>query len=65
MFRNGDYGYWRGRTTEQLCAAGQQEIYNWMMLAGAMEALKRKPEIDDYVETWLFQSDKVFASFRL
>jgi hypothetical protein len=64
-FRNGDYGYWRSRTTEQLCAAGQQEIYNWMMLAGAMEALKRKPAIDDYVETWLFQSNKVFASFRL
>ena len=62
-FRAGDYAYWRSRTTEQLCAAGQHEIYNWMMLAGAMEEMKRKPAIDDYVETWLFQSNKVFASF--
>jgi len=64
-FRDGDYAYWRNRTSGELCAAGQHEIYNWMMLAGAMEELKRKPTIDDYVETWLFQSNKVFASFRV
>jgi len=64
-FKSGDYGYWRRQTTEQLVAAGQHEIYNWMLLAGAMDELKRKPVIDDYLETWLFQSSKVFASFRL
>jgi hypothetical protein len=64
-FRNGEYGVWRAQTTEQLTAAGQHEIFNWMLLAGAMEELKRKPTIDDYLETWLFQSNKVFASFRV
>lgn len=61
--RDGEYGYWRRQTREQLCPAGPHEIYNWMVLTGAMDALKRRPVIDDYVETWLFQSDKVFATF--
>ena len=34
-----------------------------MVLAGAMAELGRKPVIDDWVETYIFQSDKCFASF--
>ena len=64
-FRKGDYAYWRAQTTREMTAAGQHELFNWMMLAGAMEEQKRKPTIDDYVETYLFQSNKVFASFRV
>ena len=64
-FKAGDYSVWRNQTTEALNAAGQHEIFNWMLLAGAMEELGRKPVIDDYIETWLFQSNKVFASFRV
>jgi hypothetical protein len=63
--KNGDYAHWRAQTTRELTAAGQHEIFNWMLLAGAMEALGRRATIDDYVETYLFQSDKVFASFRV
>jgi hypothetical protein len=33
------------------------------VLVGAMATLKRKPEIIDYVETFIFQSDKCFAAF--
>ena len=36
-----------------------------MLLAGAMEAQGRKPVIDDYAETYLFQANKVFASFPI
>jgi len=32
-------------------------------MAGAMAALDRKPQILDYVETFIFQSDKCFAVF--
>jgi len=38
---------------------------NWMVLAGAMAELHAKPSIDDWVETWIFQSDKCFASFAV
>jgi hypothetical protein len=34
-----------------------------MVLAGAMAELDAKPKIDDWVETYIFQSDKCFASF--
>lgn len=62
-FKTGDYAYWRSRTTAQLEAAGQHEVLNWMLLAGAMEAQGRKPVIDDYAETYLFQANKIFASY--
>ena len=42
---------------------GHHELLNWHVLAGAMGTLQRKPEILDYVETFIFQSDKCFAVF--
>ena len=44
--------------------AGQQEFLNWVTLGGAMHELKREPEIIDYVESYIFNSDKCFAVFR-
>jgi hypothetical protein len=55
---------WRELTTAQIEDAGQQEFLNWVCLGGAMHALKREPEIVDYVESWIFNSDKCFALFR-
>jgi hypothetical protein len=44
--------------------SGQHEMLNWMALAGAMEALdKKKPVIQDYMETYILASDKCFLSF--
>ena len=39
-------------------------ILNWVTLGGAMHHLKRDPEIIDYVESYIFNSDKCFAVFR-
>jgi hypothetical protein len=36
-----------------------------MVLAGAMAELGHRPVIDDWVETYIFQSDKCFASFAV
>jgi hypothetical protein len=55
---------WRRVSTSQIEAAGQQELLDWMCLAGAMEELDRKPEIIDYVETYVFNSDKCLAVFN-
>jgi hypothetical protein len=58
-----DFGFWRGRTREQMEAAGQHEMLNWMALMGAMETLDRRPVVHDYVETHLFMSEKCFVSY--
>jgi len=61
--RRGDYDFWRNRTMQEIEHAGHHEMLNWMVLVGAMEALGRKAVIHDYVETYIFASDKCFASF--
>jgi hypothetical protein len=61
---SGKLSRWRELSTEQIEDAGQQEFLNWVCLGGAMHALGREPEIVDYVESWIFNSDKCFALFR-
>jgi hypothetical protein len=61
---SGKLNRWRELTTAQIEDAGQQEFLNWVTLGGAMHALKREPEIIDYVESYIFNSDKCFAVFR-
>jgi len=61
--KDGDYGFWRDRQMEEVEGAGHHELLNWHVLAGAMDALDRKADIMDYVETFIFQSNKCFAVF--
>lgn len=58
-----DYDYWRNRSLGDIEAAGQHEILNWCCLIGAMAELDRRPTQLDFVESWLFNSSKCFASF--
>ena len=62
--RDGDYAAWGRLSTEQIEDAGQQELLNWMCLAGAMQELDYRPEIIDYVETYIFNSNKCVALFK-
>ena len=64
QLKAGDYDGWRQIITSQIEAAGQQEMLNWMCLAGAMEELGRKPEVIDYVETYVHNSNKCLALFK-
>ena len=59
----GNYSAWSKISTPQIEDAGQQEMLNWMCLAGAMSELGRKPEIVDYYETYIFNSTKCLAVF--
>jgi hypothetical protein len=54
---------WSALTTARIEDAGQQEFLNWICLAGAMHALGRRPQIVDYIESYIFNSDKCFAVF--
>ncbi len=49
-------------TNAQLDDAGDQEFRNWICLSGAMGGYKA--EIVDYLETYIFNSNKCFAIFR-
>jgi len=61
--RIGDYETWRKTPLRAIESSGQQEMLNWYMLAGAMEALGRKPDECYFLETWSFNSNKCFATF--
>ncbi|MCW5744610.1 MAG: extradiol ring-cleavage dioxygenase [Alphaproteobacteria bacterium] len=58
--RSGDYPTWRNYSGTAVEDSGQQEILNWMCLAGAMKELGRKPKETGFVDTWIFNSSKVF-----
>ena len=60
----GNYAAWRNISTAQIEDAGQQEMLNWMCLAGAMEELDHKPEIIDYIETYVSNSSKCIAVLK-
>jgi hypothetical protein len=59
-----DYATWQGVTLEVLEDAGQQELLNWFALIGAMQELGRAPTWSSLVESYIFNSNKVFALFE-
>jgi hypothetical protein len=61
--RTGDYAAWRATPLAAIEDAGQQEVLNWFALAGAMEALGARLEWSEFVETHVFNSNKVFAVY--
>jgi hypothetical protein len=62
--REGDWATWRSTTIEEAEDRGHHELLNWFCLAGAMSELGRKPDESVFLESWISNSDKVFAVFR-
>jgi hypothetical protein len=61
--RASDYGAWRATPLKAVEDAGQQEVLNWFALLGAMEELGARLEWSTFVETHVFNSNKVFAVY--
>ena len=61
--KDNDFDVWRAQSTEDFEEAGQQEILNWCPLLGAMQALNRRVVWSDFVQTDVFNSNKVFALY--
>jgi hypothetical protein len=59
----GDYAAWRNHPLAHIEESGQQEVLNWFVLAGAMNALGARLEWSEFVETWIFNSSKVAAVY--
>ena len=63
--RQGDWAFWRNATLAQIEDSGHHELLNWFCLAGAMNELGRmKPDHSVFLESWITNSDKVFAVYR-
>jgi len=58
--RAGDYDAWQNYPAASIEDSGQQEMLNWMCLAGALSQLKRKPRETDFIDTWIMNSSKCF-----
>ena len=63
--KNGDAALWRNTTLEEVEDRGHHELLNWFCLVGAMNELGRtKPDESVFLESWITNSDKVFAVYR-
>jgi hypothetical protein len=62
--RSADYKKWRETPLTAIEDSGQQEMLNWMCLAGAMDELGRRPDETALIQTYIFNSSKCFAFFR-
>ncbi len=63
--KNGDWDMWRKTTLAQIEDSGHHELLNWFCLAGAMHELGHaKPDASVFLESWITNSDKVFAVYR-
>jgi hypothetical protein len=62
--RAGEYDTWRKTTLAAIEESGQQEMLNWMCLAGAMAELGRRPDEAELIQTYIFNSSKCFAIFQ-
>ena len=58
-----DWETWRTVGLRDIERSGQQEMLNWFALAGAMDASNAELLWSDFVETSIFNSNKVFAIF--
>jgi hypothetical protein len=59
-----DHDTWQAVTTEQIEHAGQHEVLNWFALMGAARELGAELRWSEFVETWIFNSNKVFGSWE-
>jgi hypothetical protein len=61
----GDFATWEATPLEAVEHAGQQEVLNWFCLMGAARELGAGPPAwSTFVQTWVFNSNKVFAEWR-
>ena len=63
--KKGDWELWRNTKLSEIEDRGHHELLNWFCLAGAMHELgRRRPDSSVFLESWITNSDKVFAVYR-
>jgi hypothetical protein len=59
----GDHAAWRDTPLADIVESGQQEVLNWFCLAGAMSELDCPLGWSQFVQSYIFNSNKVAAVF--
>jgi hypothetical protein len=59
---DGRYDAWRDYSADDIVESGQQEVLNWMCLAGAFSALGKTPRYSNFYDSYIFNSTKVFVA---
>jgi hypothetical protein len=59
----GEWDVWRNTPLAEIEASGQHELLNWFCLMGAMRELDYSVKWSEFVETYVYNSDKVAAIF--
>jgi hypothetical protein len=60
----GDWKLWSEVQIEEAEDRGHHELLNWFCLVGAMAEIDRRPDYAVFLESWITNSDKVFAAFH-
>jgi hypothetical protein len=60
---SGNWEIWRSRPLAEIELSGQHELLNWFCLFGAMTELSHVVSWSEFVETYVFNSNKVAAIF--
>lgn len=61
--KKGNYEAWRDLSVAEIEDAGEQELLNWIPLAGAMYELGQKPSYCQFIESYLMNSSKCVSLF--
>jgi hypothetical protein len=61
--KSGNYTAWRDLSLDELESSGEQELLNWIPLAGAMHELDQRASYCEFMESWLMNSCKCVAVF--
>lgn len=61
---SGNHERWHGAKLADVEASGQQEMLNWFALLGAVEEAGLSRSWSEFVPTYIFNSNKCFASYR-
>lgn len=61
--KSGDFTAWRDLSALEIEEAGENEILNWIPLAGAMHEMGQKASYCDFLESYLMNSCKCVAIF--
>lgn len=60
---SGGYQDWASLSVDEINDAGQNEILNWVCLAGAMTETGQQFQAVDFIESYVFNSSKCFCIF--
>jgi hypothetical protein len=59
-----DFAALESITTKEIVDAGEHEMLNWFCMFGAVQELDLRLQWSDFVQTEVFNSNKVFCSFK-